>query len=193
MNDRDPSYGDAQALKQQSARAKAGAEVNAALTDFYERLSSGPTLMTDTEFAAMRRSPSTAGNVGNRNLKTWTMDDSERLPKVRRRAVILLHERDKGICAICHTSVALEFRLPHPASASIDHKVLTSFGGPDIWGNVQLVHLQCNMERGTESVGALAPSKAFSRLERAIHKYERPGRLVKGLTPPLKVCPGLEA
>jgi 5-methylcytosine-specific restriction endonuclease McrA len=183
MNDPDPRNPDAQALRQQSARAKAEAEVDAALSGLYERLSRSngrPVEMTEAEFNAMRRRPSVAGNVGNRNLKTWTMDESEHLPKVRRRAVVLLHERDKGIYSICLTSVALEFRRPHPASASIDHKVLTSFGGPDIWGNVQLAHFQCNMERGTEPVGALAPSKALFRLERAIHKYEHPDRMAQG-------------
>ncbi len=54
-----------------------------------------------------------------------------------------LYRRDKGICGICRKPVA-------PKEASIDHIVPMDAGGPHIWDNVQITHLQCNLEKGAD-------------------------------------------
>ncbi len=52
-----------------------------------------------------------------------------------------LYKRDRGTCAACHTWVK-------PRYASIDHKHPLSRGGTHTWGNVQLMHLKCNLRKG---------------------------------------------
>ena len=52
-----------------------------------------------------------------------------------------LFRRDSGHCQICLTWVK-------PRHASIDHVKPLSKGGTHIWGNVQLVHLVCNLRKG---------------------------------------------
>ncbi len=52
-----------------------------------------------------------------------------------------LYRRDKGTCSLCKEWVK-------PRHASIDHTQPLSKGGTHIWGNVQLVHLVCNLRKG---------------------------------------------
>ncbi len=47
----------------------------------------------------------------------------------------------RGVCALCGKWV-------QPRKASIDHAYPLSKGGTHTWGNVQLVHLICNLRKG---------------------------------------------
>lgn len=50
-------------------------------------------------------------------------------------------KRDHGRCASCKKWV-------QPKHASMDHKLPLSRGGTHTWGNVQLMHLKCNLVKG---------------------------------------------
>ena len=52
-----------------------------------------------------------------------------------------LFKRDRGTCAACGLWVK-------PKQASIDHTKPLSRGGTHTWGNVQLMHLTCNLRKG---------------------------------------------
>lgn len=52
--------------------------------------------------------------------------------------------RDGWICQLCAAPVLPFVRWPHPRSASIDHIVPVSRGGPHVESNLQLAHLGCN-------------------------------------------------
>lgn len=50
-------------------------------------------------------------------------------------------KRSRGICAGCKKWVK-------PKQASMDHTNPLSKGGVHMWGNVQLMHLTCNLRKG---------------------------------------------
>ena len=50
-------------------------------------------------------------------------------------------KRDRGICARCGDWV-------QPKHASMDHILPLSRGGTHTWGNIQLMHLICNLRKG---------------------------------------------
>lgn len=52
-----------------------------------------------------------------------------------------IFRRDRGMCCICGTWVK-------PKHASMDHVLPVSKGGTHTFGNVQLVHLVCNLRKG---------------------------------------------
>lgn len=52
--------------------------------------------------------------------------------------------RDGWVCQLCADPVLPFVRWPHPRSASIDHTVPISRGGPHVESNLQLAHLGCN-------------------------------------------------
>lgn len=61
--------------------------------------------------------------------------------------------RDGWRCGLCGKKVNPTAKHPHPGSASIDHLVPISQGGPDTPANVQLAHLSCNLSKGTRAMG----------------------------------------
>jgi 5-methylcytosine-specific restriction endonuclease McrA len=71
----------------------------------------------------------------------------EHIDKVR------VFERDKWRCGICHRKVDKRLTYPHPRSASLDHIIPRSQGGPHLYINVQCSHLSCNLRKRTKSCG----------------------------------------
>lgn len=69
--------------------------------------------------------------------------------------VINIFKRDKFICQICHKKVSKKEKWPHPLSASIDHIIPVSSGGPDAPHNIQTTHLRCNLVKHAKAFGQL--------------------------------------
>ena len=55
--------------------------------------------------------------------------------------------RDGNTCGICGEPIE-GTRYPHPMSASIDHIIPISLGGPHTLTNARATHLRCNIRRG---------------------------------------------
>lgn len=58
-----------------------------------------------------------------------------------------LADRDDWICGICHERIPI-WEHPDPESASVDHVIPKSLGGPDAAANLQITHLRCNQSKG---------------------------------------------
>lgn len=56
-------------------------------------------------------------------------------------------ERDKWRCGICNRKITAGLRHPHPLSASLDHVIPISHGGPHTRANTRASHLRCNIRR----------------------------------------------
>lgn len=70
--------------------------------------------------------------------------------RIHRRKV---YERDKWRCGICRRKVNPKLTYPHPNSASLDHVIPMSLGGPHLHHNVQCSHLQCNVDKSNGGSG----------------------------------------
>lgn len=57
-------------------------------------------------------------------------------------------DRDGWSCGICSEPVDPATDWPDPLSASLDHILPLSKGGPHTMANVQLAHLDCNLRKG---------------------------------------------
>ncbi|MEV0237583.1 HNH endonuclease signature motif containing protein [Nonomuraea sp. NPDC050786] len=62
--------------------------------------------------------------------------------------------RDGTRCGICKAEVDMPLPWPGPWSASVDHVVPISKGGPDVLDNVQLAHFRCNLAKSDKLIGA---------------------------------------
>lgn len=62
-------------------------------------------------------------------------------------------ERDGWICGLCGAPVDRDRAYPDPVSASLDHIVPLSFGGPHTRDNTQLAHLGCNLAKSNSFDG----------------------------------------
>jgi 5-methylcytosine-specific restriction endonuclease McrA len=62
-------------------------------------------------------------------------------------------ERDDWRCGLCCERIDRLLPWPDPRSASLDHIVPLSCGGPHVRSNVQIAHLDCNQAKGNRSVG----------------------------------------
>lgn len=58
-----------------------------------------------------------------------------------------IYTRDKWKCGLCHKRVNSNLAYPDPMSASLDHLIPMSRGGPHAPANVQCAHLSCNMTK----------------------------------------------
>lgn len=61
-------------------------------------------------------------------------------------------ERDGWVCWLCDGSVPRDAKWPDSDSASMDHVVPVSLGGPHDFGNVRTAHLGCNSARGNRDI-----------------------------------------
>ncbi|WP_420094358.1 HNH endonuclease [Mycobacteroides abscessus] len=61
--------------------------------------------------------------------------------------------RDKWKCGLCGKRVNRNLSYPDPMSASIDHMIPISAGGPHAPANVQCSHLACNIAKGAAGQG----------------------------------------
>lgn len=59
-----------------------------------------------------------------------------------------VYVRDGWICGLCYAPVDPLTTYPDPQSASLDHVVPLSKGGPHTYANTQLAHLSCNVAKG---------------------------------------------
>jgi 5-methylcytosine-specific restriction endonuclease McrA len=59
-----------------------------------------------------------------------------------------VYARDAWTCGLCSEPVDELLAWPDPRSASLDHILPLSKGGPHAFANVQLAHLGCNVEKG---------------------------------------------
>lgn len=59
-----------------------------------------------------------------------------------------IFERDGWVCGLCDETVDKRLKYPDPKSASLDHVVPLSLGGPHTRANVQLAHFDCNVRKG---------------------------------------------
>jgi 5-methylcytosine-specific restriction endonuclease McrA len=64
-----------------------------------------------------------------------------------------VYERDGWICGLCGVPVDQDRRYPDISSASLDHIVPLSYGGPHTRDNTQLAHLGCNLTKGASTSG----------------------------------------
>lgn len=56
-------------------------------------------------------------------------------------------ERDNWTCKICDQPINKNIKYPDPFSASIDHRIPLSKGGPHSYNNCQASHLTCNVRK----------------------------------------------
>ena len=66
---------------------------------------------------------------------------------IERIDIAKIAERDKFICGICSEPVDMALVYPAAKSRSLDHVVPLSKGGAHTEGNVQLAHLDCNLDK----------------------------------------------
>ena len=64
-------------------------------------------------------------------------------------------ERDSWTCGLCGKRVNRRLKFPNPRSASLDHIIPLSRGGPHTYQNVQLAHLKCNLEKRDQIIGQM--------------------------------------
>lgn len=74
--------------------------------------------------------------------------------EVERFSPMEIFHRDGWRCGVCHRKVPRK-PFPHPLSATLDHLIPLSEGGPHTRANVRLAHLRCNTERGVGGVDQL--------------------------------------
>lgn len=73
-----------------------------------------------------------------------------------------IFERDGWICYLCESDIDPTLSWPHPMSASIDHVVPLSRGGPDTRANVKASHLRCNLRKSASLLEADEEEGALS-------------------------------
>lgn len=59
-----------------------------------------------------------------------------------------IFERDRWRCGICRKRINPSLSHPHPMSASLDHVIPISEGGPHTRANTRAAHFRCNVSRG---------------------------------------------
>lgn len=104
-------------------------------------------------------------------------DKTVRVPSDPKKALRLLYYRDGGICQLCGLKVHLGIPKNHPGSANKDH--VHPVGREDrksrirdTWGNLQLAHRQCNLERNDGPIERLSIKEYRQYLLSAVERFE---------------------
>jgi len=86
--------------------------------------------------------------------KTSRLSDAHHIIRAKKHGVrwqyidlIEIYKRDNFVCQICNEDINMNLSHPHPLSASIDHIIPLSRGGTHVEGNVNGVHLRCNIQK----------------------------------------------
>lgn len=112
-----------------------------------------------------KRCPECRRSHDRQVVKDWIADNPERYAELSRRwarkrrsSKLLVEseeyehaevfERDEWICQLCFSPVDSELKWPDRMSATLDHKIPLTLGGPDIRLNAQLAHYSCNSSKG---------------------------------------------
>ncbi|KQO98630.1 hypothetical protein ASF30_11245 [Leifsonia sp. Leaf264] len=96
------------------------------------------------------------------------------VPKDRRLVAVFLHAAFGGRCDICETPIDIDLRRPHPGAAEVDHIIPQVDLGPDIWGNVRVVHQYCNQVRSDAPYGEPDPQRMAAAFAQAVEWYNDP-------------------
>jgi len=76
---------------------------------------------------------------------------------------IEVFDRDGWICGICREPVDRDLTYPDRMSASLDHVVPITRGGPHLYSNVQCAHFTCNSSKADHvEEGGWVPSEMLS-------------------------------
>lgn len=70
-----------------------------------------------------------------------------------RRRTTRIGNRDGWVCHLCRKRVDKRLPWPDPMSATVDHIIPRSCGGPDEDVNLALAHFKCNMDKSDRAVG----------------------------------------
>jgi 5-methylcytosine-specific restriction endonuclease McrA len=65
-----------------------------------------------------------------------------------------IFERDDWDCHICRQPIDRDLSYPDPGSASLDHVIPLSKGGPHSRHNCRAAHLTCNLRKQARLVGS---------------------------------------
>ncbi|MDR6507734.1 hypothetical protein [Arthrobacter oryzae] len=108
--------------------------------------------------------------------------DHDRLPSNRRKVALTLWRRDGNICQVCGLTVDIHLRNGHPAMASQDHVSPLRRYAPkynashlEVWGNVVLAHLFCNMAHADFPAEYVAIEDYRRMLTTAVSQFELRG------------------
>ena len=84
-----------------------------------------------------------------------------------------LGRRDKWTCQLCKLPVKpfADCGKRDPLSPSVDHIVPVTLGGPHIYANVQLAHLECNRAKGNRMDKRLAEAMLNAFAEQYAHQH----------------------
>ncbi|MEV7135841.1 hypothetical protein AB0N24_23525 [Arthrobacter sp. NPDC093128] len=112
----------------------------------------------------------------------WPADHGK-LPSIPRKIALTLWRRDGNICQLCGLTVDIHLRNSHPAMASADHVTPLRRYAPhydvsqlNVWGNVVLAHLHCNMAHVDFPAEYIAVEDYRRMLKTAFNQFELFGR-----------------
>lgn len=60
---------------------------------------------------------------------------------------VTIFQRDRWMCQLCLAPIDPSLSWPHPACATLDHKVPMSKGGDHVVENLQAAHAACNLQK----------------------------------------------
>jgi len=98
--------------------------------------------------AARKREQAAAAGMSNHRKRARYY--GVRYEPIKKRAIF---ERDGWRCGICNKKVDRRLKFPHPMSASLDHIIPMSLGGPHLLHNVQCSHFGCNSRKCANPAG----------------------------------------
>lgn len=80
-----------------------------------------------------------------------------------------------AVCQLCLEPIDMTLGTHHPGAKNVDHIIPTSTGGEDVWGNLQLVHRGCNLEKSDLALPEPPPWMYARFCRAAIVRFEEYG------------------